>query len=168
MRFDKPVKALMFWWQVLQTGGVPIAESIYEDEEVHGIQTSRRAWTPSNLLCMYHDIGRTLENLTPSDRSIIRSYLLDIVGYITNKGARTSVTAYHGWRHKRVWSSVMRRLWRALPSEYKYHVKRQGKSIAPKGDSILPRRTRGHYLPPTPHREVEGVQSRLPLAGVVG
>lgn len=116
MRFKRPTDALMYWYMVLQSGGVPLAKEIYEDEDEHylRVQTSRKAWTPSDALCAYIDIGKAISRLSEQDQEAVKQYLLHVVGYNGNKKL-----AFNQWKYKGKWANVMRKLWQQIPQGYK-------------------------------------------------
>lgn len=116
MLFKRPTDALLYWYEVLQSGGVPLAREIYEDEEeaYTRVQVSRRAWTPSDALCSYIDIGKAIHRLSFYDRDAIKEYLLHIVGH-----NGTEKIAFNQWKYKHKWRFVMKRLWYQIPQGYK-------------------------------------------------
>ena len=165
MRFAKATDAIYFWWTVLQAGGVPIADAIYEEDDGYTrVQTTRRAWTPSNLLCIYHDVGIALSRLSPDDQKVVQSYLLDVVGC----PEYPKTTTYNYWQYRGRWPHVLKRLWFLLPKEYKhYDTKGRGKGVDSQRDSVLSKRTRRNRLQVATQWQTQGIQGRLPVASLV-
>lgn len=120
MKFSRPIDALMFWYDVLRNGGVPLPLEEYDDmygtrpppSKKHG---GCKAWTPSNSLCAYLDIGKAIARLSLPDQVTIKEYLLQVVGY-----NGTKPLPFQGWQRKNQWRVVMRRLWHQIPRGYKH------------------------------------------------
>lgn len=121
MKFRRPNEAIEWWFEYLQDGGVPLMNRsrVQEDYQYfERVQTSRQRWIPHDDLCTYIDIGKALDKLTDRDKTVIKSYLLEVVGVHNQDAMRTG---FWDWKYRKVWGLVTKRFWRILPKEYKHY-----------------------------------------------
>jgi hypothetical protein len=165
MRFSNATTAIEWWWEQLLSGGVSLVNQSRMQEEYdyfEQIQTSRRRWIPHDALCTYLDIGKTLDKLSKKDRSIVKDYLLKVVGIHDQEQKRTP---YFSWAYQGYWPHVKKRFWNLLPQEYKYGSRKQRKQTPhTKRNSVVSKSRSYHGDEDVEVRQTQRLQSWQPLA----
>lgn len=162
MRFRKAKEALLFWWGYLQDGGVPLHPQA-NNPHAERVQDSLTAWQPDDVLCAYVTVSKVLDRLSESDKTIIKSWLMDVVGTHDEMGRRT----YNSWRYRSKFGGACLRLWNLLPKEYKHG---RGSSPHSQRGSLPTKHKRSHPIQDASVRQTKRIQgwigSQSPMASV--